>query len=77
MDSEEIKEKIKEYFRENNDYVPEENEDLFESGVLDSYGVVDFLTFLEEKLNASINIEDITMENFSTIEKITSLIQNK
>ena len=77
MNSKEIKQKIEEYFRKNSDYVPEENEDLFEGGVLDSYGVVDFLTFLEEELNANINIEDITMENFSTIEKITSLIQNK
>jgi len=75
MDKQEIKQRIREYFKNNSDYVPEEDEDLFENGVLDSYGVVDFLTFLEEELGAKINIEDITMENFSTIQKIVNLIQ--
>ncbi len=75
MDKQEIKQRIREYFKNNNDYLPEEDEDLFENSVLDSYGVVDFLTFLEEELGAKINIEDITMENFSTIQKIVNLIQ--
>ena len=75
MDNHELKQRIREYFKNNSDYMPEENEDLFKNGILDSYGVVEFLTFLEEELGAKIDIEDITMENFSTIQKIVNLIQ--
>jgi acyl carrier protein len=74
MESLEIKNKIKAYFKKVSDYTPKDEEDLFESGVLDSFGVAEFLTFLEEHLNAQVQLEDITEENFSTVDKITRLI---
>lgn len=74
MDKDQIKEKLKSYFKEYSDYQPEDDEDLFESGTLDSFGIVEFLTFLQEELHADVEIEDITMENFSTLNKIIELI---
>jgi len=74
MNEMEIREMIQEYFKLSSDYTPSCQENLFESGVLDSFGVVEFLTFIQEKFNAEIPIEDITEENFSTIESISNLI---
>lgn len=76
MDSKSIKKKLKEFFKDQNDYIPSDNEDLFENNVIDSYGIVEFLSYIDEIFNIEINIEDITEENFATVEKICGLIQN-
>ena len=74
MNQMEIQKKIQEYFKMSSDYAPTFQENLFESGVLDSFGVVEFLTFIQEVFNAEIPIEDITEENFSTIDSISNCI---
>lgn len=76
MSSKEMMQKIRKYFQETSDYSPDYHENLFESGALDSFGIVEFLTFLEEKAGAQIELEDITMENFSTIDTICKLIES-
>ena len=53
------------------------NDNLFEKGVLDSMGIVGLITYIEEKLQITIEPEDITEENFATLETIAALIQNK
>ncbi|GBR76461.1 putative acyl carrier protein [Candidatus Termititenax persephonae] len=52
-------------------------DNLFAQGVLDSMGIVGLITYLEEKLQAVIEPEDITEENFATIETIAALVQKK
>ncbi|MFO7891226.1 MAG: hypothetical protein R6V04_12920 [bacterium] len=75
MDQQLIKEKLKNFFQEYSDYTPADNENLFEKNILDSYGIVEFLSYIDENLDIEIQIEDITEENFSTIEKICTIIQ--
>jgi len=75
MDKNHIKETLRDFFKEYSDYSPEDNENLFEKNILDSYGIVEFLSYIDEHLNVEIQIEDITEDNFSTIEKIFKVIQ--
>jgi len=74
MDKNNIKETLKDFFKEYSDYTPEDDENLFEKNILDSYGIVEFLSYIDEHLNVEIDIEDITEENFSTIKKIYEII---
>lgn len=53
------------------------NDNLFEKGVLDSMGIVGLITYIEEKLQVTIEPEDITEENFATLETIAALVKNK
>lgn len=74
MDQKLVKEKLRNFFKEYSDYTPEDNENLFEKNILDSYGIVEFLSYIDEQLTIEIQIEDITEENFSTINKICQVI---
>lgn len=75
MDQKIIKEKLRNFFKEYSDYLPADNENLFEKNIIDSYGIIEFLSFIDEHLNIEIQIEDITEENFSTIDNICKVIQ--
>jgi methoxymalonate biosynthesis acyl carrier protein len=74
MSKEEIKDSLKEYFKNAGEPNLRDNDSLFEKGVLDSFGVVEFLTFLESCFQVQIQIEDITEVNFSTLESIAELV---
>ena len=68
-----VKEKIKEVaFKKVND-----GDELFQSGVLSSILVVDLATALEDEFGISIPFTEITLENFSTAEKISAYIDGK
>jgi methoxymalonate biosynthesis acyl carrier protein len=68
-----IKEKIKESaFKKVND-----TDELFQSGILSSILVVDLATSLEDEFNISIPFTEITLENFSTAEKISAYVERK
>ena len=54
-----------------------DSDNLFAKSVLDSMGIVGLITYLEEKLQVAIEPEDITEENFATIETIAALLQKK
>ena len=69
--------KIREYFKTLSDYKPSENENLFEAGILDSFGVVEFLTFLEESFHLELEPEDIIMQNFATLSAIIAFIEKR
>jgi acyl carrier protein len=53
------------------------SDNLFAKSVLDSMGLVGLITHLENELHIAIEPEDITEENFATIDAIAGLIQNK
>ncbi|MCZ8284424.1 MAG: acyl carrier protein [Bacteroidia bacterium] len=68
-----VKEKIKEVaFKKVND-----GDELFQSGILSSILVVDLATSLEDEFGISIPFTEITLENFSTAEKISAYIDGK
>lgn len=51
-----------------------ESSDFIEDGMLDSFDIVTLVTELEDKFSISIDGEDITPENFATIETIINLV---
>ena len=52
-------------------------DDLIESGVIDSLGILKLLEFLESKFSIHISDEELIPENFESIESIESFISRK
>ena len=53
------------------------DQSLVELGVLDSYGVVELVSFLESNWSITIADSEITREKMGSINKMVSLIQGK
>jgi acyl carrier protein len=51
------------------------DESLVEVGILDSYGIVDLLTFIEGEFGLAIPEEDITREKLGSIRKMARYIE--
>ena len=50
---------------------------LVELGYLDSFGVVELVSFIEKKFNIEIYDDEITKEKFGSINKMIDLISKK
>ncbi len=50
---------------------------LLENGIIDSLGVLDLVSFLEEAFAISVFDEELLPENFQTIERLTSFVESK
>jgi len=46
--------------------------DLFEERILDSFSFLQLLSFLSERWGLEVQMRDITIDNFRTIEKIAA-----
>lgn len=55
----------------------EDDEPLFESGIIDSLGFIKLLSFIEKTFGVSIAMEEVAMENFSSINAIVDTIDEK
>ena len=55
--------------------LPDRNSSLFQSGVLDSFTLVDFVTLLESECNIKIDDADLRPESFDTIAKVEDFIR--
>ena len=53
---------------------PKDDEDLFKSGALDSFALVDFVTLLEEHCVIKVPDADISPANFQTIDAIKAYV---
>jgi acyl carrier protein len=54
-----------------------DSDSLLEGGMLDSQGVLEIVSFIEERFAISVADDDLIPEHFQTIEKIGAYIQNK
>jgi acyl carrier protein len=70
----EIKEILREHFKTTVGFAPGDSDNLFEKGALDSFGVVEFLTFLETRFGLAVPIEDVTEAQFSTLDSVADLV---
>ena len=50
---------------------------LLQSGIIDSLGVLDLVAFLEKSFTISITDEELTPDNFGSINSISSFVRNK
>jgi acyl carrier protein len=53
------------------------DEDLLASDILDSMGIMELVAFLEEKEGIQVADEDLTPENFQTVDAIVSFVGRK
>jgi D-alanine--poly(phosphoribitol) ligase subunit 2 len=54
--------------------VPSEDVDLLDTGVLDSLTLVQLLLHIEEDFGVQISVEDVQIDNFRSLSRITELI---
>ncbi len=52
-----------------------DDDQLVESGIIDSLGVMTLLSFLEERYALQISGDDLIPDNFSSISSIASLVE--
>ncbi|MBM1106802.1 acyl carrier protein [Aurantibacter crassamenti] len=52
-------------------------DDLLGGGILDSLGMMKLILFIEEKFNVKVPPEDMTIENFMTVDHITTYLNKK
>ena len=50
---------------------------LIELGLMDSFGVIEVITYLEKKYKISVDDDEITKEKFGSFNKIVNLTFNK
>jgi acyl carrier protein len=53
------------------------DEDLLANDVLDSLAIVELVSFLEAKFGISVSDDDLTPENFKTIDDIVAFVAAK
>jgi|TARA_B110000967_G_C18809787_1_gene522946 acyl carrier protein len=53
------------------------NDSLVELGYMDSFGIIDLVTYFEKQWKIKIENEEITVEHFGSINKMTKLINQK
>ena len=54
-----------------------ETENLFTAGVLDSLTLIQFVLAIEDMFQIRINNEDISYDQFQSLQKIAELLKNK
>ena len=54
-----------------------ETDQLIETGIIDSLGIMKLIGFLEDSLSVQIDDMELIPENFATIEAISSLVEGK
>lgn len=52
----------------------QDSTELFSSGLIDSFAMVDLLMFLEKYTGSKLGPEDINLENLDTIERILNFV---
>ncbi len=52
-------------------------QDLLISGIVDSLGVMRLVTHIESQWDITIPPEDVTLENFSTVNNIVDYLESK
>lgn len=50
---------------------------FLEEGIIDSTGVLELVTYLEEEFSIKIDDEELIPENLDSIEKVAAFIENK
>jgi acyl carrier protein len=53
------------------------SEDLLEDGILDSFGIMDLVSFLRERYALEFEAEEMVPETFRTLEAIATFVDGK
>ena len=55
----------------------DDNASLLDEGILDSLGVLELVTFLQEELSVAVEDDDLVPENFASIDAIVQFVDSK
>ncbi len=72
-----VREFIVENFLFGDDEGLENETSFFDSGIVDSTGILEIVGFLEEEFNLNIEDEELSPENFSSVNTIDQYLQRK
>jgi acyl carrier protein len=53
------------------------DEELYESGLINSMGFFKLLAFIEEMYDVPIDMSELSVDNFTTVNDITTMISSK
>jgi acyl carrier protein len=54
-----------------------DDDPLLESGVVDSLGVLDLVSFIESRFVVAVDDEELTPEHFNSISRIAAYVESK
>ena len=54
-----------------------DDDNLFESGIVNSLFAVQLMTFLEKSFNIEVTMDDLSMENFESVNSTSSFVERK
>ena len=82
MNKKEILEALVQYILDTSLYIDKKsdiplNQSLLELGILDSYGVIELVEFIEKQWCISIIDQELTEENFKGLSRIAHFIERK
>ena len=82
MNNQEIKKEIINYFKLGNLKLKNlkefpTSESLISLGYVDSFGIIESISFLEKNFKIKIKDDEITLDNLSTIDLMTQLVLKK
>ncbi|CAD7783920.1 MAG: hypothetical protein KCCBMMGE_02329 [Candidatus Methanoperedenaceae archaeon GB37] len=77
-----IEQKIRDFIRDNflmgeDDGNLSSNDSLLEKGIIDSVGILELVSFLEETFDIKVHDEELVPENLDSIAFIVNYIQHK
>lgn len=78
----ETKAEIKNFIAENylfssNGFNMDDEESFLEAGVVDSLGVLELVTFVEESFGITVPDDDVIPANFDSVDKLSAYIDRK
>jgi len=77
----ELKEKIRSFIVENflfgNDDGLSDDSSFLEEGIIDSTGILELVSFLEEEFGITVDDEDLIPENLDSINNVTNYLAKK
>jgi acyl carrier protein len=53
------------------------DDDLFESGHVDSFGLIEFITYLENEFGITFTDEELMSKSFRSVARIQALVKEK
>jgi acyl carrier protein len=77
-----VKDQIKKYIAENflfssNGFTLDDDESFLEAGVVDSLGVVELVSFVEENFHVQVPDDDIVPDNFDSVDNLAAYISRR
>ena len=76
-----MKQQIREFLKNNRAVASEaefnDDDSLLEAGVIDSMTMIDLIAFLEGEFGIAVDDDDMTPENFDSVNAIAAYVQSK